>query len=90
MDFEHPCKETCSGWKQGYERGVESLAQSKLQAIYDAEINIKIEWFWDAGVDAAIGDDTNGIKDYRSFVTVKDAVDWLYDNTVGKRGCDEI
>jgi len=19
--FEHPCKETCSGWEQGYERG---------------------------------------------------------------------
>lgn len=21
--FDHPCKQTCSGWQQGYERGVE-------------------------------------------------------------------
>ncbi len=21
-DFDHPCKETCSGWRQGRERGV--------------------------------------------------------------------
>lgn len=22
-NLDHPCKQTCSGWKQGYERGVE-------------------------------------------------------------------
>ncbi len=22
MSFDHPCKETCSGWKQGYEKGL--------------------------------------------------------------------
>jgi hypothetical protein len=25
--FDHPCRETCSGWKQGYERGL--LARAK-------------------------------------------------------------
>jgi hypothetical protein len=24
--FDHPCKETCSGWKQGYDRGAFELA----------------------------------------------------------------
>ncbi len=22
MELDHPCKETCSGWKQGYEKGL--------------------------------------------------------------------
>lgn len=25
--FDHPCKQTCSGWKQGYERGQSELAE---------------------------------------------------------------
>lgn len=29
INLDHPCKQTCSGWKQGYERGVQEM-QSKL------------------------------------------------------------
>ena len=36
--FDHPCKQTCSGWKQGYERGKiegtadDNTARTNLQA----------------------------------------------------------
>lgn len=54
---------------------------NKLQEIYDRERNIKLEWFWDAGVEASIGDDMNGWKDCRVFNTVQEAIDWLYEKT---------
>jgi len=31
-DFDHPCRDTCSGWKQGYERGHADLG-SVLRAL---------------------------------------------------------
>jgi hypothetical protein len=30
--FDHPCKETCSGWKQGFERGAHHAARLGLIA----------------------------------------------------------
>lgn len=39
-EFNHPCKETCSGWKQGYEKGkAEAAAEIGLlhEAIGQAE-----------------------------------------------------
>ena len=27
--FDHPCRETCSGWKQGYERGFDDRLVNK-------------------------------------------------------------
>jgi hypothetical protein len=32
----------------------------ELQRIYDSEINIRISWLWDGGIDVWIGDDLNG------------------------------
>lgn len=29
VDLDHPCKGTCSGWKQGYERGAEDAHNQK-------------------------------------------------------------
>lgn len=55
----------------------------KLQAIYDHEYNIRLEWFWDGGVQAWIGDELNGWDDRETFTSVAEAIDWLYDNTVG-------
>lgn len=26
-EFDHPCKQTCSGWRQGFDRGLEQSAQ---------------------------------------------------------------
>lgn len=37
MNLDHPCKETCSGWKQGFERGVESMSGVSKQRIRFAE-----------------------------------------------------
>jgi hypothetical protein len=33
---------------------------AELQKIYDSEINIRISWLWDGGIDVWIGDDMNG------------------------------
>lgn len=55
-----------------------------LQDIYDHEINIRLEWFWDAGIVAAIGDEANGWKDSATFDSVEEAIEWLWDNTIGK------
>ena len=32
----------------------------ELQKIYDSEINIRIGWLWDGGIDVYLGDGTNG------------------------------
>jgi hypothetical protein len=32
----------------------------ELQKIHDSEINIRISWFWDGGIDIPLGDDMNG------------------------------
>ena len=32
-----------------------------LQSFYDSEINFKMSWIWDAGIDLVLGDETNGI-----------------------------
>lgn len=31
-ELDHPCKQTCSGWKQGFERGEESMKRRALIA----------------------------------------------------------
>ena len=32
----------------------------ELQKIYDSEINLRIGWFWDGGIEIRLGDDING------------------------------
>jgi hypothetical protein len=32
----------------------------ELQKIYDSEINVRIGWFWDGGIEIRLGDDMNG------------------------------
>ena len=51
--------------------------EEKLQALYDAEINFKIECFWDGGFDVKSGDDMNGIKAEDNFRRLEDAVSFL-------------
>lgn len=29
--FDHPCKQSCSGWQQGFERGAESRARVGIE-----------------------------------------------------------
>ena len=33
---------------------------SELQKIYDSEINVRISWLWDGGIDIRLGDEMNG------------------------------
>jgi len=33
---------------------------AELQKIYDSEINIRIGWLWDGGIQVRLGDDMNG------------------------------
>jgi hypothetical protein len=33
---------------------------AELQKIYDSEINLRISWLWDGGIDARLGDEMNG------------------------------
>jgi hypothetical protein len=33
---------------------------AELQKIYDSEINLRISWLWDGGIDVRLGDGTNG------------------------------
>ena len=70
----------------------ELTAEEKLQAVYDSETHAKIGWFWDGGVDVELYDskhplaDKYGYYQAKTFRTVKEAVDWLYNETVGKEG----
>lgn len=49
----------------------------ELQPIYDSEINIRISWLWDGGIDVWIGDDLNGYRAQDTVVSVADIVPWL-------------
>lgn len=43
QDFDHPCKETCSGWKQGYEKGKAELNKKQdkfLESIHNDLLHI--------------------------------------------------
>jgi hypothetical protein len=34
--------------------------RAELQKIYDSEINVRISWLWDGGIDLWLGDEVNG------------------------------
>jgi hypothetical protein len=49
----------------------------ELQKIYDSEINVRISWLWDGGIEVHLGDEMNG---YVAEETVPDASElapWL-------------
>ena len=49
-----------------------------LQKIYDSEINIRIGWLWDGGIEIRLGDDVNGLHLAEETVgTVAGIVPWL-------------
>ena len=51
----------------------------ELQRIYDSEINIRISWLWDGGIDVWIGDDLSGYRAQDTVASVADIVEWLQD-----------
>ena len=46
----------------------------ELQRIYDSEINIRISWLWDGGIDVWIGDDLNGYVAQDTVASVADVI----------------
>lgn len=50
---------------------------SIMQQLYDNEINVQIESFWDGGFDVSIGDAMNGIDASTSVRSWAEAEAWL-------------
>ncbi len=46
----------------------------RLQALYDSEINCKLAWFWDGGINWYLGDELNGYKAQGYSLTLREAV----------------
>ena len=49
----------------------------ELQRIYDSEINIRIGWLWDGGIDMRLGDEVNGFVAEENGPSVAEIVPWL-------------
>jgi len=49
----------------------------ELQKIYDSEINVRISWFWDGGIDVQLGDDVNGFLAQESVASIDEILFWL-------------
>jgi len=48
----------------------------ELQKIYDSEINVRIGWLWDGGIEIRLGDDMNGYLAEETVRTVAEIVPW--------------
>jgi hypothetical protein len=55
--------------------GVDLAAE--LRRIYDSEINVRVGWFWDCGIEVRLGDDMNGYLAEENVRTVDEIVPWL-------------
>jgi len=49
----------------------------ELQKIYDSEINVRISWLWDGGIDVRLGDDMNGYVAEEHLRSIADIAPWL-------------
>ena len=49
----------------------------ELQKIYDSEINIRISWLWDGGIELRLGDEVNGFIAEEDVPSVAEIVPWL-------------
>lgn len=45
--------------------------------MYDSEINVRISWLWDGGIDVWIGDDLNGYVAQETVTSVVDVGPWF-------------
>jgi hypothetical protein len=52
---------------------------AELQKIYDSEINvrIRINWFWDGGIEVHLGDEMNGYAAEETVPSASDIAPWL-------------
>lgn len=49
----------------------------ELQRIYDSEINIRIGWLWDGGVEVSLGDEIGGFEAAENVSSVAEVLPWL-------------
>ena len=49
----------------------------ELQKIYDSEINVRIGWLWDGGIEVRLGDDMNGYLAEETVRMVAEIIPWL-------------
>jgi hypothetical protein len=49
---------------------------AELQKIYDSEINVRISWLWDCGIDVWLGDEVNGYVEEET-VAASEIASWL-------------
>jgi hypothetical protein len=50
---------------------------AELQKIYDSEINIRIDWLWDGGIDVWLGDELNGFAAHETLRAAAEIVPWF-------------
>ena len=50
---------------------------AELQKIYDSEINARISWLWDGGIDVWLGDEVNGYVAEETLSAAAEIAPWL-------------
>ena len=50
---------------------------AELQKIDDSEINVRIGWLWDGGIEVRLGDEMNGFDAAETVSSVAEIVPWL-------------
>jgi len=50
---------------------------AELQKIYDSEINLRISWLWDGGIDVRLGDEMYGYLAEENVRSVSEIIPWL-------------
>ena len=49
----------------------------ELEKIYDSEINIRLSWLWDAGIDIRLGDELNGYLAEQTVQSTAEIIPWF-------------
>src|SRR5260370_2374059 len=55
------------------------MLEHELQLIYESEINVRISWLWDGGIDVRLGDEMDGYLAEENVSSAEDIVPWLQD-----------
>jgi hypothetical protein len=61
---------------------VKVMLEDELQRVYDSEINVRISWLWDGGIDIRLGDEVNGFLAEESVSSVDEILPWLQEAIV--------
>jgi len=54
------------------------MLEDELQRIYHGEINVRISWLWDGGIDVGLGDEMNG------YVAEERLIHWGYSSLASR------